>query len=272
VRSLIPHPILLVVTLLLVAGAIAFIELHLDATGPVSTNAARSPNPPDAKEQATAETTNTGQREEPTPRPSDGDEGQDSPERTEAGERDQAASDRERIYNKEREYRRAEEIVAPSGFVNADGFSIAKVDGEKVVLLEFWTYTCFNCQNVQPHINSWYDEYTGDGLQVVGVHTPEFGFEREYANVEAAVREAGIEYPVVLDNAYATWNAYDNRYWPAIYLIDADGFVRYKHFGEGAYGETQEKIEELLAERAASRADLPAPEALPSNGAPRSRE
>jgi hypothetical protein len=80
-------------------------------------------------------------------------------------------------------------------------------------------------------------------------HTPEFGFEREYSNVEAAVREAGIEYPVVLDNAYATWDAYDNRYWPAIYLNDADGFVRYKHFGEGAYGETEKKIEELLAEK-----------------------
>jgi thiol-disulfide isomerase/thioredoxin len=133
--------------------------------------------------------------------------------------------------------------------VNADGFSVREAAGEKVVLLEFWTYTCFNCQNVQPHLNAWHNEYADDGLQVVGVHTPEFGFEREYANGEAAVREAGIEYPVVLDNAYATWNAYDNRYWPAIYLIDTDGFVRYKHFGEGAYGQTQEKIEELLAER-----------------------
>ncbi len=248
-RSHIPRPILLVVTLLLVAGAIAYIEFGLDATGPISADAGRSPNPPDVKEQATAEATNTGQRGEPTPRPSNGDEGQDNPERAEAGEPDQATSDQERISNKQREYRRAGEIVAPAGFVNADGFSVREAAGEKVVLLEFWTYTCFNCQNVQPHLNAWHDAYADDGLQVVGVHTPEFGFEREYANVAAAVREAGIEYPVVLDNFYATWNAYDNRYWPAIYLIDADGFVRYKHFGEGAYGETQEKIAELLAER-----------------------
>jgi thiol-disulfide isomerase/thioredoxin len=102
--------------------------------------------------------------------------------------------------------------------VNAGDFSVREAAGENVVLVEFWTYTCFNCQNVQPHINSWHDAYAGEGLQVVGVHTPEFGFEREYANVRSAVREAGIEYPVVLDNAYATWEAYDNRYWPAIYL------------------------------------------------------
>jgi len=162
---------------------------------------------------------------------------------------DRAPSDAERIAAKEDEYQRAEEISDPSGFVNAGDFSVREAAGENVVLVEFWTYTCFNYQNVQPHINSWHDAYAGEGLQVVGVHTPEFGFEREYANVRSAVREAGIEYPVVLDNAYATWDAYDNRYWPAIYLIDADGFVRYKHFGEGAYGETEAKIEELLAER-----------------------
>jgi thiol-disulfide isomerase/thioredoxin len=162
---------------------------------------------------------------------------------------DRAPSDSERIAEKEDEYQRAEEISDPSGFVNADDFSVREAAGENVVLVEFWTYTCFNCQNVQPHINSWHDAYVGEGLQVVGVHTPEFGFEREYANVRSAVREAGIEYPVVLDNAYATWDAYDNRYWPAIYLVDADGFIRYRHFGEGAYGETEAKIEELLAER-----------------------
>jgi thiol-disulfide isomerase/thioredoxin len=147
---------------------------------------------------------------------------------------DRAPSDSERIARKEDEYQRAEEISAPSGFVNADDFSLREAAGENVVLVEFWTYTCFNCQNVQRHINSWHDAYAGEGLQVVGVHTPEFGFEREYANVRSAVREAGIEYPVVLDNAYATWDAYHNRYWPAIYLVNADGFVRYKHFGEGA--------------------------------------
>ena len=155
----------------------------------------------------------------------------------------------DRIARKEAEFSRAEEIVAPSGFINTDDVSIKEARGEAVVLLDFWTYTCYNCQNTQPYINRWHEKYADDGLRIVGVHTPEFGFEKEYANVETAVGEAGIEYPVVLDNAYATWNAYDNRFWPAIYLIDADGFVRYKHFGEGAYGETEAKIEDLLAER-----------------------
>ncbi len=248
-RSLVPRPALLAVTLILVVGAILFAELRLDATSPVATDAGRNADPPAAKEQAKAEPTNPERREAPTPRTSEGADGQDPPGRAEAGVPDRTSSDSERIAEKEDEYQRAEEISAPSGFVNADDFSVREAAGESVVLVEFWTYTCFNCQNVQPHINSWHDEYADDGLQVVGVHTPEFGFEREYANVAAAVREAGIEYPVVLDNSYATWNAYDNRYWPAIYLIDADGFVRYKHFGEGAYGETQEKIAELLAER-----------------------
>ena len=237
-RSLVPRPALLAVTLILVVGAIAFVELRLDATSPVA--AGQSPDPPAAKEQAKAE---------PTPRASEGADGQDPPGRAEAGVPDRAPSDSERIAKKEDEYRRAEEISSPSGFVNADDFSVREAAGENVVLVEFWTYTCFNCQNVQPHINSWHDAYAGEGLQVVGIHTPEFGFEREYANVRSAVREAGIEYPVVLDNSYATWDAYDNRYWPAIYLVDADGFVRYKHFGEGAYGETEAKIEELLAQR-----------------------
>lgn len=133
--------------------------------------------------------------------------------------------------------------------MNANGFSVKEAAGEKVVLLEFWTYTCFNCQNVQPYMNAWHEEYADDGLQVVGVHAPEFGFERDYASVAAAVAEAGIRYPVVLDNAYGTWNAYDNRFWPAMYLIDSDGFVRYRHFGEGAYEQTEKKIQDLLAEK-----------------------
>lgn len=142
-----------------------------------------------------------------------------------------------------------EEIVAPAGFINTDGVSIKEARGEKVVLVDFWTYTCYNCQNTQPYLNAWHEEYADDGFLIIGVHTPEFGFERDPANVERAVREAGIEYPVVLDNGYATCNAYDQRYWPAMYLIDADGFVRYKHFGEGAYEETETKIRELLAEK-----------------------
>ena len=243
-RSRVPRPFLLVLTLVLIAGAIAFVEFRLDVAGPVSADAQRNSDPPAVEEPAKADTPTAEKKAGPAPG-----------EREEAGARSsggtrRVVSDVERVAKKADEYRRAEEISNPSGLVNADGFSIGEVAGEKVVLLEFWTYTCFNCQNVQPHLNAWHDAYADDGLQVVGVHTPEFGFEREYANVAAAVREAGIEYPVVLDNSYATWNAYDNRYWPAIYLIDADGFVRYKHFGEGAYDATEEKIEDLLAERA----------------------
>jgi len=155
----------------------------------------------------------------------------------------------ERIERKEAEFQRAEEIVAPTGFINTEGVSINEARGEKVVLVDFWTYACYNCQNMQPHLNAWHEEYADDGLLIIGVHTPEFGFEREPANVEQAVREAGIEYPVVLDNNYATWSAYDQRYWPAMYLIDTDGFVRHKHIGEGAYEETEAKIRELLAEK-----------------------
>ncbi len=268
-RSLAPRPVLLALTLVLVVGAIAFVELRLDAN-PGTADATEASDPPATKDQpgsdpkATEEPdaasqssgepgggkTVTEEKEEAPEPPSSGNTGQEDREEGVGGEeRDRALSEAERIAKKEDEYRRAEEIVDPSGFVNADGFSVREAAGEGVVLLEFWTYTCFNCQNVQPHMNAWHEEYADDGLQVVGVHTPEFGFEKEYANVESAVREAGIRYPVVLDNAYATWNAYDNRYWPAVYLIDADGFVRYKHFGEGAYGETEEKIEELLAER-----------------------
>jgi thiol-disulfide isomerase/thioredoxin len=243
--------------LVLVAGAIAFIELRLDAARPVSADTQRNSEPPAAEKPAKAEPTTveqtsdtvTSKQRDAAPPSARETEDRSSREHAESGRPDRAIADAERLAKKEDEHRRAGEIVAPAGFVNADGFSVREAAGEKVVLLEFWTYTCFNCQNVQPYLNAWHDAYADDGLQVVGVHTPEFGFEREYANVEAAVREADIEYPVVLDNSYATWNAYDNRYWPAIYLIDADGFVRYQHFGEGAYSETQEKIEELLAER-----------------------
>ena len=256
-KSVAPRPILLALTLILVVGAIALIELRLDARGSVSAEAGQNPKPAPAQEQAKAEPTTVEGRSDPAaneqekeaPQPSRGHKQQGSPERAESEKPKQTVTDAERVANKEDEYERAEEIVNPSAFVNAEDFSVREAAGDNVVLLEFWTYTCFNCQNVQPHMNAWHDAYAEDGLQVVGVHTPEFGFEKDYANVEAAVLEAGIEYPVVLDNAYATWNAYDNRYWPAIYLIDADGFVRYKHFGEGAYGETEKKIEELLAEK-----------------------
>jgi thiol-disulfide isomerase/thioredoxin len=118
----------------------------------------------------------------------------------------------------------------------------------KVVLVEFWTYGCVNCQRTLPYVKAWSAKYRQDGLLVIGVHTPEFGFEKDRDNVERAVRDLGITYPVVMDNQYEIWNAYKNRYWPAQYLIDAQGRLRHTHFGEGAYQETEQMIQKLLAE------------------------
>ncbi|HEY2054931.1 MAG TPA: cytochrome c biogenesis protein DipZ [Solirubrobacterales bacterium] len=118
----------------------------------------------------------------------------------------------------------------------------------KVVLIDFWTYSCINCIRTLPYLNAWNKRYAKDGLVIVGVHTPEFPFEREAANVEEAIKTEGIEYPVVQDNEMGTWNAYGNLYWPAEYFVDAKGEVRYAHFGEGNYGEKEQVIRELLAE------------------------
>jgi cytochrome c biogenesis protein CcdA/thiol-disulfide isomerase/thioredoxin len=118
----------------------------------------------------------------------------------------------------------------------------------KVVLVDFWTYTCINCIRTQPYIKSWYAKYKNKGFVVVGVHTPEFPFERKAGNVEDAIKQAGITYPVAQDNAYKTWDAYSNEYWPAHYLIDAKGRVRATHFGEGEYKKTEAQIRSLLTE------------------------
>ncbi len=119
----------------------------------------------------------------------------------------------------------------------------------KVVLIDFWTYTCINCLRTLPHVKSWDAKYRSQGLTIVGVHTPEFPFEKDAGNVRAAIAQNGLRYPVVQDNDYKTWDAYKNQYWPAKYLIDANGVVRYVHFGEGDYGKTESAIRSLLAER-----------------------
>jgi cytochrome c biogenesis protein CcdA/thiol-disulfide isomerase/thioredoxin len=123
----------------------------------------------------------------------------------------------------------------------------------KVVLVDFWTYTCINCIRTLPYVEAWYRRYHRDGLEVVGVHTPEFPFEKEAGNVQQAIKTDGISYPVVQDNDYGTWSAYGNQYWPADYLIDAQGRVRDVHFGEGDYGKTEQAIRSLLAERGRAR-------------------
>ncbi len=118
----------------------------------------------------------------------------------------------------------------------------------KVVLIDFWTYSCINCIRTLPYLNAWYQRYHKDGLVIVGVHTPEFPFERIASNVEEAIKTDGIKYPVVQDNENGTWNAYGNLYWPAEYFVDSRGHVRYAHFGEGEYGEKEQVIRELLGE------------------------
>ncbi|HVZ67301.1 MAG TPA: cytochrome c biogenesis protein DipZ [Patescibacteria group bacterium] len=122
----------------------------------------------------------------------------------------------------------------------------------KVVLVDFWTYTCINCIRTLPFVTSWYDKYNKDGFVVIGVHTPEFEFEHDTNNVANAIKQYGIHYPVAQDNDYATWNAFKNQYWPAEYLIDKNGNVRRTHFGEGEYDQTEEAIRELLKENGAS--------------------
>jgi len=118
----------------------------------------------------------------------------------------------------------------------------------KVVLVDFWTYTCINCVRTLPHLTAWYERYKNDGLVIVGVHTPEFAFEREGQNVHNAIRQFSITYPVALDNEYKTWVNYQNHYWPAEYLIDARGHIRHTHFGEGGYDHMEEAIRALLKE------------------------
>jgi thiol-disulfide isomerase/thioredoxin len=152
---------------------------------------------------------------------------------------------------KQAKYESAKEITTPDGFINTEPLKLADLIGQKVVLLDFWTYSCINCQRTTPYLNAWYEKYRDSGLEIVGVHTPEFEFEKEYDNVKRAVEQFDIKFPVVLDNDYSTWQAYNNRYWPRKYLIDIDGYIVYDHIGEGGYEETELEIKKALAERAA---------------------
>ena len=145
---------------------------------------------------------------------------------------------------------RAAEIEGITAWLNSDPLTIAGLRG-KVVLVDFWTYTCINCIRTYPFLKLWNARYSDDGLVLIGVHSPEFDFEKDLANVTQASIDDGIVWPVALDNDFVTWNNYSNRFWPAKYLIDKDGIVRYTHFGEGQYAETEDKIRELLMEAGA---------------------
>ena len=146
-----------------------------------------------------------------------------------------------------RDFGQAPELTGLSNWINSDPLTLRKQRG-KVVLIDFWTYSCINCLRTLPHVKAWDRTYRNRGLVVLGVHTPEFAFEHVPGNVEGAVRRLGIEYPVALDNDYGTWNAFENQYWPAKYLIDRRGHLRYYHFGEGEYDTTEERIRTLLGE------------------------
>ncbi|CAN5187485.1 cytochrome c biogenesis protein DipZ [soil metagenome] len=142
---------------------------------------------------------------------------------------------------------KAPELTGLEGWINSQPTTLASLKG-KVVLVDFWTYSCINCIRNNPYIERWYQTYKEDGFTVIGLHAPEFAFEKVASNVEKAVRDQKITYPVALDNNFATWNAFKNRYWPAGYLIDAEGNVRRVHYGEGQYVETEAAIRQLLVE------------------------
>ncbi len=144
----------------------------------------------------------------------------------------------------------ASEIIPGGEWFNTPGGSaltVAELKG-KVVLIDFWTYSCINCQRTLPYLRQWWEKYKNNGLMIIGVHAPEFEFEKNAKNVQQAIHDFSITYPVVQDNNFATWRAYNNRYWPAKYLIDKDGYVRYTHFGEGEYDATEKVIQQLLKE------------------------
>jgi thiol-disulfide isomerase/thioredoxin len=123
----------------------------------------------------------------------------------------------------------------------------------KVVLVDFWTFGCVNCRNALPHVRAWYDKYKDQGLVVVGVHSPEFAFEKNLGNLKRAVGELGVSFPVAVDNNFAIWRAFNNRYWPAHYFVDAKGNIRFHHFGEGEYEKSEQVIRQLLDEARADK-------------------
>ncbi|MFA5130864.1 MAG: cytochrome c biogenesis protein DipZ [Patescibacteria group bacterium] len=141
--------------------------------------------------------------------------------------------------------KKAPDFVGINTWLNSEPLTLADLKG-KVVLVDFWTYSCINCVRTLPYVTSWYDKYKDSGLVVVGIHSPEFAFEKETANVKMAIKQYKINYPVAQDNNLSTWQAYDNQYWPAEYLIDQSGNIVYTHFGEGEYDKTENAIRELL--------------------------
>jgi thiol-disulfide isomerase/thioredoxin len=146
------------------------------------------------------------------------------------------------------QFRKAPEFKGITSYINTNQTKLSDLKG-KVILVDFWTYSCINCIRTLPYLVDWNQKYSDKGLVIVGVHSPEFEFEKNINNVKQAVARFGIKYPVLLDNDHETWNAYQNSYWPRKYLVDSDGYIRYDHIGEGGYAETENAIRNLLAER-----------------------
>jgi thiol-disulfide isomerase/thioredoxin len=146
------------------------------------------------------------------------------------------------------QFKKAPEFTGITSYINTNATKLSDLKG-KVVLVDFWTYSCINCIRTLPYIVDWNQKYSDKGLVIVGVHSPEFEFEKNIDNVKQAVTRFGIKYPVLLDNDHGTWNAFQNSYWPRKYLVDSDGYIRYDHIGEGGYVETENAIKNLLTER-----------------------
>ncbi|MCV0372532.1 MAG: redoxin family protein [Nitrosarchaeum sp.] len=160
-----------------------------------------------------------------------------------------ATSGLERDADKSR-FKIAPELVGITHYLNTTQEELSERIKGKVVLYDIWTYSCINCVRTLPYITAWNEKYSDEGLLIIGIHSPEFEFEKDPNNVRMAIDKHGIKYPVVMDNEMKTWKAFDNRYWPRKYIADHEGYIRYDHIGEGAYQETEKVIQDLLKERA----------------------
>ena len=221
----------------LIVALIAAVSLLALACG-----STEDPEPAAAVVPTAAPTSVPAAMPEPTPEPTQPPEDPPTPEPTQ-----QAAS---LLPGAASPDRRAPELTGLDGWLNSEPFTLADKQGQ-VVLVDFWTYTCVNCVRTLPYIKEWHDKYADKGLVILGVHAPEFEFEKIPENVAMARDDHGLEYPIAQDNDLQTWRAFENQYWPAKYLIDKDGAIRYTHFGEGAYVETEEQIRDLLSEAGA---------------------